>query len=320
MTSTRPWRRSGLRTWGSGAGFGGAGRLRVLCLFRRVTVGNLRALAGDLDGPGSARQGECVVTWAWGRQAPAPKQRRAFSLVELLVVLAIIALLMSMLLPGLSGARQSARALACQMKLKTIGGAIRAYLDEQGEGEQVFLDLYPRAVTLRDRWNAMVLLQPHLPVPAENGAFECPSASGITSVRDLSNRQTLARRGIYHEFDYDHDGVLEATEFWFNDSRSATYEDLFGPRARNPRKPLGVSGQDLSRLDHPESIVWAADGIDWVPRHRGTTHMLMGDLSLSVRALRPREYLNAESRGPWGEPGPFYNWGHYNPDLYGPSP
>ncbi len=283
-------------------------------------LGNLKALAGDIDGPGLARQGVCVVTWAWCSRRRRTQNRRAFSLVELLVVLAIIAMLMSMMLPGLAGARQGAKALSCQLRLKAIGSAIRSYLDEQGEGEQVFLDLYPRAPTLRDRWNAMVLLQPHFPVSVENGPFECPAAAGITSVRDPINRQTLARRGIFHEFDYDRDGALEATEYWFNDSRSATYADLFGPRARNPRKPLGVSGQNLRRLDHPDAVVWAADGIDWIPRHRGTTHMLMGDISLSVRSLRPREYLNAEARGPWGEPGPFYNWGHYNPDIYGPTP
>lgn len=245
--------------------------------------------------------------------------RGGFTLIELLVSVAIIAILMSLLLPALRGARESARGLMCQAHLKQIGVAIRGYLDVQGESSQVFLDLYPRSPTQVDRWNAMVLLGDFLDGHPEAGLFECPAAAGPTSVRDSTNRILLQRRSIFQEYDYDGDGVVEVTEYWFNDSRATTYGELFGSRARNPSKPLGVSGQDLVRIDHPEAIVWAADAIDWIPRHQGKTMFLRGDGGLSVEAMAPAEYLSVEAEGFWGEPGPFYNWGHYFPRVYGPG-
>ncbi|MEM6751208.1 MAG: type II secretion system protein [Planctomycetota bacterium] len=54
--------------------------------------------------------------------------RRGWSLVELLVTLAIIALLSSILLPALSAGRQSAQRTACLANLRSLGQAHAAYL------------------------------------------------------------------------------------------------------------------------------------------------------------------------------------------------
>jgi prepilin-type N-terminal cleavage/methylation domain-containing protein len=61
------------------------------------------------------------------------KRRQAFTLVELLVVLAVIGLLAALLLPGISSATERARSIACLSNLKQVGIALRLYLDESQE-------------------------------------------------------------------------------------------------------------------------------------------------------------------------------------------
>lgn len=58
--------------------------------------------------------------------------RRAFSLVELLVVLAVIALLLSLVVPGLSAARTKARATVCLANQKQLCAAWIVYANDFG--------------------------------------------------------------------------------------------------------------------------------------------------------------------------------------------
>jgi prepilin-type N-terminal cleavage/methylation domain-containing protein len=64
---------------------------------------------------------------------PAPPSRRAFTLTELLIVIAILAILMALLLPTLASGREKGWRTACLSNLRQIGIAIHAYAgDSEG--------------------------------------------------------------------------------------------------------------------------------------------------------------------------------------------
>ena len=58
---------------------------------------------------------------------PSGRSPRGFTLVELLVVITIIGILVSMLIPAASSARESARKLQCSNNVKQLGLGLLAY-------------------------------------------------------------------------------------------------------------------------------------------------------------------------------------------------
>jgi prepilin-type N-terminal cleavage/methylation domain-containing protein/prepilin-type processing-associated H-X9-DG protein len=99
--------------------------------------------------------------------------RRAFTLIELLAVIAIISLLVSLLLPAVQMAREAARGTQCKNNLKQIGLAMQNYLDTM----QVFPPGYIAGKdTIADTtpgWGWAVMILPFMESSTVTGRLNC---------------------------------------------------------------------------------------------------------------------------------------------------
>ncbi|MCG8584971.1 MAG: DUF1559 domain-containing protein, partial [Pirellulales bacterium] len=96
-------------------------------------------------------------------------RRVGFTLVELLVVMAIVGILVGLLLPALGGVRESARRTQCKNNLHQIGVALQAYHETNGTFPVGCDEWRPFGNTTNRQiaWSAFLL--PHLD---ENNVFE----------------------------------------------------------------------------------------------------------------------------------------------------
>src|SRR6059058_1791066 len=110
----------------------------------------------------------------------------AFTLVELLVVLAIISILAAMLLPGLAMAKEKARSIFCLNNIKQIGIAMNLYADDHDDFLVPAEYSARRGSSAQEGWPTILYNRKYLPaerspdhytVPSGKSVFRCPSGT-----------------------------------------------------------------------------------------------------------------------------------------------
>ncbi len=133
----------------------------------------------------------------------------AFTLVELLVVIAVIGILAALLLPALNRAKLAAEATACQSNLRQQGVAVIMYVQDSGYYPPYAGPLYPNPNQpseldqklwpdfiqpyLKSQWPADASTVGGKPPGTRRGVFACPSYNKMG--------------GVYHIYTQGYDGA-----------------------------------------------------------------------------------------------------------------
>lgn len=210
--------------------------------------------------------------------------RRGFTLIELMVVVAIIALLISITMPAMSEARRVSKKSVCLNNLHQIGTGIHAYL-------QVNRDTFPHVARFPTReWsiaqNVGRIAHPTLPIAFSRELGGRPPSNLQKYMQDMSN---VGRKGDNSLFECPADVVdlkhadtappivVRAGDRYYN-SQTTSYEwenTLDGVRLQF--KSLRVIQELLSAKLKDVWMVFDYEPFHGGPYRRGTHNVLYAD-------------------------------------------
>lgn len=189
-------------------------------------------------------------------------KKKGFTLVELLVVIGIIALLISILLPSLNRARQTANSVACQSNLRQIGMAVAMYQNANRGSfpmwdTHAIVSWYPnvfRVAWARELWNDNYL---------SNGkVYNCPAKppnevdfnSFVKNYQNSGSPTTNVEEGpfAYPDYGYNYGYLGSRLGFWVRQPPLTDLDDFEPAKVWKVKQPT-------------ETIVAVDSYAKWVP-------------------------------------------------------
>jgi len=192
--------------------------------------------------------------------------RRAFTLVELLVTLAIVAILIGLLTPALSAARETAQRLGCASNQYGLGNGLSLYAKDYrdflppsffgslavNKPQEMMAATIGALETIPDRWEGLGWLSTRAGGYVDcDRCFFCPSHRGEHDVEDLGSGFALGGPRRYMNYHY--------------------------------RGDVDVATNRRRRIDQPWSTILITDGLRTKSdfNHGSGANRVHGDLSIS---------------------------------------
>ena len=196
------------------------------------------------------------------------KKTRGFTLIELLVVISILSLLIALLLPALTAARDAAQRVACGSNLRQIGVGVATYQVDHGslpiskKPNSIFWPLMymnPQAPLsdefqhfASDYLNARGLTHSKGWTPGTWGVFRCPAkavrpSTDVWDVSYLSSGFMGNWYGMRYGHDADGDGIPQS-KLGLTTGQNREGFDIFGYRGLYTWDHASAVSQNESKL------------------------------------------------------------------------
>lgn len=203
------------------------------------------------------------------------KSRSCFTLIELMVVIAIIALLCAILLPALRNAKEYARSMSCASQLKQFGYANTMYVGDN-------MDYLPFGVTNGKLWDYLLTSYVNYNLSGADkinsySIYHCPSGGDLCPVAVSRYRYKSYAYNFKHTADTGKKASLIA-----NPSGTGLMPDAAYGIAQNYANGWVIcSSSNLSFVDSYGYL----DNISY--RHNGKTNILYADGHVAAQQKGP---------------------------------